>query len=143
MKFFQWLKWCFSKQQKHTFTGCEFYDSSSMFGFTPIENGTSYQHNVQYKFIDCKIKKTVPPPIIDDTPYVVDVKIRLPEYNYSDVFILPTDENYEPIIIEPDKNLNIKFGYSLEPQLSEQEKEDLRTERFVDAMVKWNNRYGR
>ena len=132
MNFFKWLRWVFSNQTTIKFEGCTFTDIKEDTLYK--KNGTFYAYNIQYKFIDCEFLEYKEP-----EPNVVDVKIDM-NYSFSDIFVGIPESN-EQYIIPSKEPLPFEITYSLEPQLSKQEKEDLKTIRFVDAMIEWDKRH--
>jgi len=134
MNFFNWIKWIFSKQVSINIDSLAFDHVTKQSYYQ--KNGIFYDNNVRHKLTNCTFKAYREP-----DPLNVNVEVEMNIANgdvYAHYF---NDNTAEPIVIIPsDEPVPFEIVYSKEPQLTKQEKADQRLERFVDAMVNWNDR---
>lgn len=133
MTFFKWLKWVFSKRLSINIENCTFEGVNPDSFYT--KNGVFYEYNVRYSVKNCIFNEYKEP-----EPNVVKFEVNLTQ-DYNNIWIGSVDRNKEEFrIIPADEPLPFNIVYTKEPILSDQEKEDQRTERFIDSMVMWSKR---
>lgn len=134
MNFFKWLRWVFSKQltikvENSVFTNVKVTDFYT-------KNGIFYIYNVRYIVKNCTFDEYKEP-----EPYNVKVEIDM-NMDHGSIFI-GGEKMGKSIIIPSDEPLPFEITISKEPVLSDEEKEIVRNNRFVDAIKNWEKRNDR